>query len=68
MQWGHCEHCKYFSSPSRRPEPTEEAQCRHPVLASFDLKVFGACGCRGFELRPGVSRDSEEPASPQVIP
>ena len=62
MQWGHCENCKYFASPSRRPVATEEARCKHPVLAAFDLKVFGASGCRGFALRPGLEREVEEPA------
>ena len=59
--WGHCQNCKYFASPSHRPVASEEARCLQPELARFELKVFGASGCKAFELRPGLSREVEEP-------
>jgi hypothetical protein len=59
--WGHCQHCKHFASLARIPLPNEEARCRHPVLSRFELKVFGASGCKGFELRPGLEPEVEEP-------
>lgn len=59
--WGHCQHCKYFASLARIPLASEEARCLQPELARYDLKVFGACGCKAFELRAGLSRDVEEP-------
>jgi len=60
-QWGHCQHCKYFGSLARIPLPNEEARCKHPELARFELKVFGASGCREFALRSGLERQVEEP-------
>ena len=60
--WGHCQHCKYFASPARMPLPNEEARCMQPELARFELKVFGASGCKGFELRPGLAPEVEEPS------
>jgi hypothetical protein len=59
--WGHCQNCKHFASLSRKPVASEEARCLHPDLSRYDLKVFGSCGCRGFELRPGLGREVEEP-------
>jgi hypothetical protein len=61
-RWGHCQHCKYFRSLAKMPLPNEEARCGHPELSKFQLKVFGASGCTGFELRPGLDRNVEEPA------
>lgn len=59
--WGHCQHCKYFGSPARNPLGNEEAPCKHPELSRFQLIVFGASGCTGFDLRPGITGVSEEP-------
>jgi hypothetical protein len=59
--WGHCQHCKYFGSPARAPLGAEEAPCKHPELSRFQLIVFGASGCSGFELRPGTSAEVEAP-------
>jgi hypothetical protein len=59
-KWGHCMNCKYFSSPAERPLSEEEARCLHPALSQYDLAVFGSCGCRGFELRAGVSEETEQ--------
>lgn len=61
--WGHCQHCKYFASPARVPLPTEEARCFHPQLKKYELVVFGASGCKGFELRPGLQPAVEEPTA-----
>ncbi len=58
--WGHCQHCKHFASPARMPLEDEEAACRHPVLSKYQLLVFGAGGCNGFDLRPGIAPTSEE--------
>ena len=58
--WGHCQRCRYFASPSRIPLEEEEAECEHPALARFQLRVFGAGGCNGFELRPGLSQTGEQ--------
>lgn len=60
--WGHCQHCKYFGSMSRVPLNNEEARCLHPELSRFNLVVFGASGCDGYQLRPGLSVDVERPA------
>ena len=60
--WGHCQHCTYFASLARIPLPNEEARCLQPELSRYELKVFGASGCRAFELRAGLDRDVEEPA------
>lgn len=60
-QWGHCQHCKHFASLARIPLPNEEARCKQPDLARYELKVFGASGCRAFELRAGLERSVEEP-------
>lgn len=60
--WGHCGHCKYFDSPAKAPLDGEEAACTQPSLSKFSLRVFGTCGCNGFELRAGLSRATEEPA------
>lgn len=59
--WGHCQHCKYFASLARIPLPTEEARCRQPELARFNLRVFGASGCSAFELREGLEKEVERP-------
>jgi len=37
----------------------EEARCKHPELARFDLKTFGASGCNSWALRPGLSERVE---------
>ena len=60
-QWGHCQHCRYFGSLARIPLPNEEARCQHAELSRYELKVFGASGCRGFELRAGLEKEVEEP-------
>ena len=60
-RWGHCQHCRYFASLARLPLATEEARCLHPELSRYELKVFGSSGCRGFELRPGLEKEVEEP-------
>jgi hypothetical protein len=59
-RWGHCNHCKYFQSPAKAPLPGEEASCGEPVLAKFQLRVFGMSGCNHFELRAGLSKRIEE--------
>ena len=59
--WGHCLHCKYFGSLAGIPISAEEARCKQPELVKFDLKVFGASGCRAFELRAGLEPTLEEP-------
>ena len=61
-KWGHCKHCRYFASPARVPLDTEEARCTQSELSRYSLKVFSACGCNGFKLRPGVSDADEHPA------
>jgi len=61
-QWGHCKHCKHFSSPARRPLDNEEAACREPTLAEYELRVFGAAGCNHFELRAGIAASTERPS------
>lgn len=58
--WGHCRSCKFFGSPARVPLVTEEARCMHRELAKFELMVFGANGCKGWELREGLSQKIEE--------
>ncbi|MFZ5469115.1 MAG: hypothetical protein ACOZIN_06700 [Myxococcota bacterium] len=60
--WGHCKHCRYFASHSKVPLSNEEARCLQPVLGKFDLRVFGASGCNGFELREGLPSSVEQPA------
>lgn len=60
-KWGHCRSCRYFASPARIPLGTEEARCMHSELSKFELTVFGACGCNGWELRPGLSKVEEQP-------
>jgi hypothetical protein len=59
--WGHCEHCKFFASPSRVPLEDEEAACQHPELSQYELRVFGASGCNAFELRQGLAETEERP-------
>jgi hypothetical protein len=59
--WGHCQHCRFFGSPSRVPLEDEEAACQQPELSKFELRVFGASGCNSFELRSGVSESEEHP-------
>ena len=63
--WGHCKNCQHFASPAALPLDTEEAACRQPSLAHFSLKVFGACGCNGFEVRAGLPSSIEQP--PQSV-
>lgn len=65
-QWGHCMHCKFFASKARQPMGSEEARCVQPVLSKYELRVFGSCGCTGFELRPGLPADVEQPAMPII--
>jgi hypothetical protein len=43
------------------PLSDEEAYCQHPALSKYQLLVFGASGCNGFELRPGVEKTTEQP-------
>jgi hypothetical protein len=59
--WGHCEHCRFFASPAKIPLGGEEARCMHPVLAKYQLHVFGASGCSNFDLRAGLSGRVELP-------
>lgn len=59
--WGHCEHCNFFASPAIVPVGSEEAKCTHPVLAKYQLQVFGAGGCSGFEVRAGLPETVERP-------
>ena len=61
-KWGHCKHCKFFDSPAKAPLDGEEAACLHPTHSKLNLRVFGTCGCSGFELRAGLRRNVEEPA------
>ncbi len=58
--WGHCNHCRHFGSPAKAPLGGEEAGCKEPTLAKVQLRVFGACGCNRFSLRPGLAKDVEE--------
>ncbi|MET0405558.1 MAG: hypothetical protein ABW123_24280 [Cystobacter sp.] len=62
---GHCKDCRYFNSPSARPEGGERAQCRQPELEQFALEVAGDCGCNAFEARAEASssRDAWQDAS-----
>jgi hypothetical protein len=60
-KWGHCSHCKYFDTPAKAPLDGEEAACVQPELSRYALRVFGTCGCNGFELRSGLKRTVEEP-------
>ncbi len=60
-QWGHCSHCRYFDSPAKAPLQSEEAACMQPQLSKFALRVFGTCGCTGYELRAGLSKTIEAP-------
>lgn len=59
--WGHCSHCRFFGSPAKAPLDGEQAACKEPTLAGFQLRVAGTCGCNLFELRQGLSRRVEEP-------
>ncbi|MBX3260387.1 MAG: hypothetical protein KIS78_30800 [Labilithrix sp.] len=59
--WGHCSHCKYFASPAAAPLDGEEAACDEPGLAKLELRVFGTCGCKRFELRKGLAPTVERP-------
>jgi hypothetical protein len=59
--WGHCSHCRFFSSPARAPLDGEQASCKEPMLAKYELRVVGTCGCNHFSLRPGLSKTLEEP-------
>jgi len=58
--WGHCQHCTYFGSPAPIPLSDEEAACQQPALSKYHLLVFGAGGCNGFELRPGLAQTEEQ--------
>jgi hypothetical protein len=60
-RWGHCAHCKHFGSPAAAPRDAEEANCTEPQLAKLELRVFGTCGCKRFELRQGLPESSERP-------
>lgn len=62
-KWGHCRTCRFFGSPAAVPLASEEARCMHKELSKFELEVFGASGCNGWELRPGVSEEVEEQPS-----
>lgn len=65
--WGHCMHCTHFESPAQLPLANEEARCEHPVLARFQLRVFGTSGCSGFELRAGISPRTERTNGQRLI-
>jgi hypothetical protein len=60
-KWGHCGHCKFFSSPAKAPLDGEQASCKEPTLAKFELRVIGVNGCNAFQLRPGLPKTVEEP-------
>jgi hypothetical protein len=68
QKWGHCEHCKFFASPAKVPIGAEEAKCLHPVLSKYELLVFGASGCNGFELRAGLAENMERPQREKAGP
>jgi hypothetical protein len=59
-KWGHCRSCKFFGSPARVPLSSEEARCGHPELSKYHLTIFGASGCSGWELRPGLPKQIED--------
>jgi len=61
-QWGHCRNCRFFASPAKVPALSEEARCMQPQLSQFELTVFGANGCNGWELRPGLTAEAEQPS------
>jgi hypothetical protein len=42
------------------PLSGEEARCTHEELERFALTVFGANGCNGWQLRPGLSEEAEQ--------
>lgn len=65
--WGHCKTCKHFGSPAARPLGAEEASCRAPSLAQFQLRIYGSNGCNQWDLRPGIPADSELGASAQAM-
>jgi hypothetical protein len=62
-KWGHCRTCRFFGSPARVPLEAEEARCLHKKLAKFELTVFGASGCSGWELRSGLAKQAEQQPS-----
>ena len=66
-EWGHCRHCRFFASPARLPLGDEEAACEHPTLSQFHLRVFGASGCDGYELRPGLAAREEGEERPGLV-
>jgi hypothetical protein len=57
--WGHCKHCRFFGSPALQPMGAEEANCEHPILGRYGLRIYGSNGCRGFELRAGLPENVE---------
>jgi len=65
-RWGNCRTCRYFASPSSAPTSAEQARCLHPVHAKLDLVVLGACGCSGWELRPGLTQQQQEQAEAEL--
>jgi hypothetical protein len=67
-RWGHCRSCRYFGSPAHVPLGTEEALCKQPELSKFELTIFGASGCNGWELRPGLPPEIEEPSFEEQPP
>jgi poly-gamma-glutamate synthesis protein (capsule biosynthesis protein) len=66
-EWGHCRHCRFFGSPARMPLDGEEASCEHPTLSQFQLRVFGASGCNGYELRPGLTEREQAEEQPGLV-
>ena len=60
-KWGHCAHCNHFGSPAAAPHDGEEAACKESGLAKLELRVFGTCGCKKFELRRGLPATVEGP-------
>jgi len=67
-RWGHCRSCRFFGSPARVPFGTEEALCKQPALAKFELTIFGSNGCNGWELRPGLSPQVENQPFDEQLP
>ncbi|HXJ19987.1 MAG TPA: hypothetical protein VMT03_07105 [Polyangia bacterium] len=50
------------------PFGTEEALCKQPALAKFELTIFGSNGCNGWELRPGLSPQVENQPFDEQLP
>ena len=57
---GPLQELQFFTSPARVPLSSEEARWAQSELSKFDLTVFGANGCNGWELRAGLAQQAEE--------